>query len=42
MEKITIILAGPRGKMGMEALKLIKETEHFELAAAIDRKMGVN
>ncbi|WP_017755558.1 4-hydroxy-tetrahydrodipicolinate reductase [Calidifontibacillus oryziterrae] len=40
MEKIKIILAGPRGKMGMEALKLIKETEHFELVAAIDRKNG--
>ncbi|WP_458412712.1 4-hydroxy-tetrahydrodipicolinate reductase [Schinkia sp. CFF1] len=40
MENIKIILAGPRGKMGMEALKLIKETEHFELAAAIDRKNG--
>lgn len=40
MEKIRIILAGPRGKMGMEALKLIKDTEHFELVAAIDRKNG--
>lgn len=40
MEKIRIILAGPRGKMGMEALKLIQDTEHFELVAAIDRKNG--
>lgn len=40
MGKIKIILAGPRGKMGTEALKLIKETEHFELVAAIDRKNG--
>ncbi|HHW35920.1 MAG TPA: 4-hydroxy-tetrahydrodipicolinate reductase [Bacillales bacterium] len=40
MEKIRIILAGPRGKMGTEALKLIQETEHFELVAAIDRKNG--
>lgn len=38
MGKIRIILAGPRGKMGMEALKLIQDTEHFELVAAIDRK----
>ncbi|NSL52272.1 4-hydroxy-tetrahydrodipicolinate reductase [Calidifontibacillus erzurumensis] len=40
MEKIRIILAGPRGKMGMEALNLIYQTEHFELQAAIDRKNG--
>lgn len=40
MEKIRIILAGPRGKMGLEALKLIQETEHFELVAALDRKNG--
>ena len=40
MEKIRIILAGPRGKMGMEALKLIQDTEHFELVAVIDRKNG--
>lgn len=40
MGKIRIILAGPRGKMGIEALKLIQETEHFELVAAIDRKNG--
>lgn len=35
---IRIIVAGPRGKMGMEAVKLVKETPHFELAAVIDRK----
>ncbi|WP_102345795.1 4-hydroxy-tetrahydrodipicolinate reductase [Bacillus sp. Marseille-P3661] len=41
MEKnIRIIVAGPRGKMGQEALKLIQATEHFELVAAIDRKFG--
>jgi len=36
-ETINIILAGPRGKMGQEAIKLINETEHFNLVACIDR-----
>ncbi|MFZ4452301.1 4-hydroxy-tetrahydrodipicolinate reductase [Salibacterium aidingense] len=34
----SIILAGPRGKMGREAVQLIRETETFELAAAVDSK----
>lgn len=38
MNKIKIVLAGPRGRMGMEALKLIANTEHFHLVAAVDRK----
>ncbi|MET3728028.1 4-hydroxy-tetrahydrodipicolinate reductase [Fictibacillus halophilus] len=38
MNKIRIILAGPRGKMGQEALKMIEETSHFELVAAVDSK----
>lgn len=38
MSKIKIALAGPRGKMGTEAIKMIKQTEYFELAAVIDRK----
>ncbi|MGY4690086.1 4-hydroxy-tetrahydrodipicolinate reductase [Salibacterium sp. K-3] len=33
-----IILAGPRGKMGKEAVQLIHETKTFELAAAVDSK----
>ncbi|GAA0459032.1 4-hydroxy-tetrahydrodipicolinate reductase [Alkalibacillus silvisoli] len=37
-ETINIILAGPRGKMGTEALKLIERTEHFNLVGCIDRK----
>ncbi|MDQ0244029.1 4-hydroxy-tetrahydrodipicolinate reductase [Bacillus fengqiuensis] len=37
MKPIRIVLAGPRGRMGVEALKLIQETEQFELAAAVDR-----
>lgn len=35
---IRIIVAGPRGKMGSEALRLIDETEQFRLVAAIDSK----
>ncbi|NGP43730.1 4-hydroxy-tetrahydrodipicolinate reductase [Bacillaceae bacterium SIJ1] len=37
MEQIKIIVAGPRGKMGREALQLIERTAHFSLVAAIDR-----
>ncbi|TYR79926.1 4-hydroxy-tetrahydrodipicolinate reductase [Priestia megaterium] len=37
MEKIRIVLAGPRGRMGREAVALIQETENFELVAAVDR-----
>ncbi|MDV2580813.1 4-hydroxy-tetrahydrodipicolinate reductase [Alkalibacillus haloalkaliphilus] len=37
-ETINIILAGPRGKMGTEALKLIERTDHFNLVGCIDRK----
>lgn len=37
-ETIRIVVAGPRGRMGKEAVQLVKETPHFELAAVIDRK----
>lgn len=37
MKKTRIILAGPRGRMGKEAVTLIQETEAFELVAAVDR-----
>ncbi|MFC7370534.1 4-hydroxy-tetrahydrodipicolinate reductase [Fictibacillus iocasae] len=40
MELIKIVLAGPRGKMGSEALKMIESTPHFHLAAAIDSRNG--
>lgn len=40
MEKIRIIVAGPRGRMGKEALFLIERTEHFELVGAVDRVNG--
>ncbi|MFC0014663.1 MULTISPECIES: 4-hydroxy-tetrahydrodipicolinate reductase [Allobacillus] len=35
---INMIVAGPRGKMGREALALIERTEHFRLVGCIDRK----
>jgi len=37
MENIKIAIAGPRGRMGIEALRLIERTEHFTLVGAIDR-----
>lgn len=36
-ETINIILAGPRGKMGQEALKMIESVDHFHLVGCIDR-----
>lgn len=33
-----IIVAGPRGKMGSETLRLIEETKNFELVAVVDSK----
>ncbi|MED1740967.1 4-hydroxy-tetrahydrodipicolinate reductase [Bacillus swezeyi] len=36
-ETIKIVIAGPRGRMGSEAVKLVEDTPHFELAGAIDR-----
>jgi 4-hydroxy-tetrahydrodipicolinate reductase len=38
MEKIKIIIAGPRGRMGREAVALVHSTEHFQLIAVIDNK----
>jgi 4-hydroxy-tetrahydrodipicolinate reductase len=38
MGNIKVIVAGPRGRMGREAVKLVHNTEHFELVAAIDHK----
>ncbi len=38
MRNIKVIIAGPRGRMGSEAVKLVHNTEHFELVAAIDHK----
>jgi 4-hydroxy-tetrahydrodipicolinate reductase len=38
MEKIKIVVAGPRGRMGKEAVQLVGKTENFELAAVIDHR----
>lgn len=35
---IKVILAGPRGRMGLEALQMIQNEREFELVACIDRK----
>ncbi|MBS4215877.1 MULTISPECIES: 4-hydroxy-tetrahydrodipicolinate reductase [Neobacillus] len=38
MEQINIMIAGPRGRMGSEAVKLAAGTEHFNLVAVLDHK----
>jgi 4-hydroxy-tetrahydrodipicolinate reductase len=38
METIKIVVAGPRGRMGREAVHLVGRTENFELAAVLDHK----
>jgi 4-hydroxy-tetrahydrodipicolinate reductase len=38
LENIKIIIAGPRGRMGSEAVKLVNDTDHFTLAAVVDYK----
>ncbi|WP_342432114.1 4-hydroxy-tetrahydrodipicolinate reductase [Neobacillus sp. FSL H8-0543] len=40
MNRVKIIIAGPRGRMGSEAVNLVINTEHFELTAVIDYKFG--
>ncbi len=35
---IRVIVAGPRGKMGSEAVKMVAKTDHFKLAAVVDSK----
>lgn len=40
MEKTKIVIAGPRGKMGSEAVKLVEGTEEYELVAVVDHKHG--
>lgn len=40
MESIKIAIAGPRGRMGKEAVALVEETPHFELAGVLDRING--
>lgn len=36
METIKVVVAGPRGRMGREAVSLVHHTEHFQLVAVID------
>jgi 4-hydroxy-tetrahydrodipicolinate reductase len=38
MKKIKIIIAGPRGRMGSEAVSLVNSTEQFQLIAVVDHK----
>ncbi|MGG2066352.1 MULTISPECIES: 4-hydroxy-tetrahydrodipicolinate reductase [unclassified Bacillus (in: firmicutes)] len=40
MNEIKVIIAGPRGRMGQEAVLLMERTPHFKLVAAIDYKHG--
>ncbi|MBR3120799.1 4-hydroxy-tetrahydrodipicolinate reductase [Oceanobacillus profundus] len=37
---INIILAGPRGRMGQEAVNMVNQESDFKLVACIDRKNG--
>lgn len=38
MNTVKIMIAGPRGRMGSEAVKMVMNTEHFELVAVVDHK----
>ena len=38
MEKVRIVIAGPRGRMGKEAVYLTGRTDHFELVGVLDYK----
>lgn len=40
MEKIKIVIAGARGRMGREAVQLVQQTDRYELAAVVDHKNG--
>lgn len=37
-ERVRIVVAGPRGKMGSETIHMIGRTAHFELVGALDTK----
>jgi 4-hydroxy-tetrahydrodipicolinate reductase len=37
-EKIKVVVAGPRGRMGREAVKMVSENEGFELVGVLDIK----
>ncbi len=38
MEQIKIVIAGPRGRMGSEAVNLVEQTTNFTLVAVVDHK----
>ncbi|KHF40313.1 4-hydroxy-tetrahydrodipicolinate reductase [Halalkalibacter okhensis] len=38
MSKVKIVVAGPRGNMGKEAVKMVSSTDEFTLVAAVDSK----
>ena len=38
MNKINIVIAGPRGRMGREAVQLVSKIDHYHLVAVIDHK----
>ncbi len=38
MTNVKITIAGPRGRMGREAVKMVQETDGFELISVIDHK----
>lgn len=38
MEKVKIVIAGPRGRMGKEAVHLVLQSETYALVGAVDRK----
>ncbi|WP_102274772.1 4-hydroxy-tetrahydrodipicolinate reductase [Cytobacillus massiliigabonensis] len=38
MRDIRIVIAGPRGRMGREAVKLVQQTDYFHLTAVVDYK----
>lgn len=40
MGKIRIVIAGPRGRMGREAVDLVTNTNTYELVAVLDRRNG--
>ncbi len=40
MKDIKVIIAGPRGRMGHEAVLLMERTPHFQFVATVDYKHG--
>lgn len=42
MEQINVTIAGPRGRMGKEAVQLVRDTEHFTLISVIDYKEEID